>query len=172
MRLSLPPLVRTAVAAAERHSPMDTAGHAPSICRHLPLCGEHLESPCASVFGGSGAEKEAPRGGGSGTGATTAPAPQDSFPPPPSPRRPQPVLFGDVSSPPPTPFTSAPPFIRLLPACTRHKLSLRPWLSLFTANPGTRLPLQVGCSLPTKATGLLRLIFGNRKHLCSVSLSP
>lgn len=60
VRLSLPPLVRTAVAAAERHGPMDPAGHAPSVCRHLPLCGEHLESPCASVFGGK-------RGGERGT---------------------------------------------------------------------------------------------------------
>lgn len=52
VRLSLPPLVRTAVAAAERHGPVAPAGHAPSVCRHLPLCGEHLESPCASVFRG------------------------------------------------------------------------------------------------------------------------
>ncbi|XP_063101626.1 uncharacterized protein LOC134475314 [Cavia porcellus] len=76
-RLLLPPLVRTAVAAAQQHGPVAPTGHAPSVCRHLPLCREHLESPCASVFGGSGAEKEAPGGGGNETGAPTAPAPQD-----------------------------------------------------------------------------------------------
>lgn len=69
-------------------------------------------------------------------------------PPRPSPRRPQPVLFGDVSSPPPTPFTSAPPFIRPLPACTRHTLSPRPRRFPSPTNPGARLPHQGGPSLP------------------------
>ena len=145
VRLSLPPRVRTAVAAAERHGPLSPAGHAPSVCRHLPLCREHLESPCASVFGGEwGRRKSHEEEEGAGLGPRLRLRLRTPPPPPRPPSRPQPVLFGDVSSPPPTPFTSAPPFIRPLPPCTRRTLSPRPGAP---PPPPTRAP----ASLPEAA---------------------
>ena len=142
------------MAAAERHGPVAPAGHAPSVCRHLPLCGEHLESPCASVFGGEwGGERATKRRRERDWGPDCACASGLTPPPRPPASRLQPVLFGDVSSPPPTPFTSAPPFIRPLSACTRRTLSPRPRRSPSLADPGARLRPRSGRSLPTRGLG-------------------
>lgn len=129
-------------------------------------CAENtLRARVRVCLGGSRAEKEAPGGGGNGTGAPTAPAPQDSPLPNPSPRRPQPVLFGDVSSPPPTPFTSAPPFIRPLPACTRHTLSPRPGAPLPPTKPAPASLPRTAPRSPPRARGLLRVILRSKRRL-------
>lgn len=150
VRLSLPPLVRTAVAAAQRHGPVAPAGHAPSVCRHLPLCGEHLESPCASVFRGErGGERGTKRRRERDWGPECACA--SGLPPPPHPQPPPAAacaVWGCFQSTPNSIHFSAsvhPPAPRVH---APHAESQAPALPL-PHQPGARLSPRGRPSLPT-----------------------
>lgn len=138
-------------------------------------CAENtLRARVRVCLGGSGAEKEAWRGGGSGTGAPTAPAPQDS---PPHPLQPPPaaacavwgcfqstpnsIHFGS-SVHPPAPRVHTPHAESQAPALPLHRQPGRP-----PPSPGQPLSPH-----PSRSRGLLRVILGGRRHLRSVSLPP
>jgi hypothetical protein len=165
VRLSLPPLLRPAVAAAQRHGPVAPAGHAPSVCRHLPLCGEHLESPCASVFGGE-------QGGERGTGRRRE---RDWGPdcacasglPPPQPQPPPAAacaVWGCFQSTPNSIHFGASVHPTAPRVHTPHAES-QAWRSPSpTKRPLASLPRTAPRS-PPRAKGLLRVILRSRGHL-------